>query len=117
MDTLPVKKFYRVCNAQTTQGLWYDEKGTHTGLIHNKFNFCFNKDLAMEFDPEIVGFLSVADSLQGLLKWFPEEDILKLQKHDYFLVQYLSTDYKFYERFQHYIINKDTSTLHNIIVL
>jgi len=28
------KKYYRVCNKETLQGLWYDYKGNFTGLPH-----------------------------------------------------------------------------------
>lgn len=59
-------KFYRVCHKETLQGLWYDYKGQFTGLIHNDFNFCANKDLEMDFDPEIVGWLSATDTLENL---------------------------------------------------
>lgn len=42
--------FYRVCNLETYQGLWYDYKGNFTGLIHNEFNFCANSELKMVWD-------------------------------------------------------------------
>lgn len=28
------KMFFRVCNPETEQGLWYDFKGNFTGFIH-----------------------------------------------------------------------------------
>ena len=60
------KIFYRIANKDTKQGLWYDSEGKFTGLIHNEFNFCMNRDLPMPFDPEIVGWLSATDSLEDL---------------------------------------------------
>jgi hypothetical protein len=41
------KTFYRVCNNDSLQGLWYNYDGTFTGLIHNEFNFCVNNELKM----------------------------------------------------------------------
>ena len=34
-----MKRFYRVCNTDTQQGLWYHFDGKFTGLIHDDFNF------------------------------------------------------------------------------
>jgi len=99
------------------QGLWYDFKGTHTGLIHNEFNFCLNKDLKMDFDPELKGYLSATDSLETLYNWFTKEDIINLQKHNYFIHVFESDDYKFYDRFQHLVINQSKSKLIDKIVL
>jgi len=111
------KRFYRVCNTDTKQGLWYDFKGNFTGLIHNKFNFCKNNTLEMKFDPEIVGYLSATDSLDTLYQWFTKEDIIELQNHNYFIHIYETDDYKFYERFQHLIINQNNSKLIDKIIL
>ena len=103
--------FYRVCNTDTQQGLWYCFKGLFTGLIHKKLNFCINSKLEMDFDNELIGWLSATDSLENLYQWFTKEDILKLQEHGWFIHVYESNDYKFYERFQHLIINQDKSKL------
>jgi len=111
------KKFYRVPNKKTEQGLWYDFKGNFTGLIHNEYNFCANKDLAMDFDEELVGFLSAAHDLETLFFWFPKQDILKLQEHGYSIHVYESSDYKFYERFQHFVISQQNSKLIKEIIL
>jgi hypothetical protein len=42
-----MKTFYRVNHEQTKQGLWYRFNGEFSGLIHNQFNFCQNKELKM----------------------------------------------------------------------
>lgn len=105
------KRFYRVCNEDSLRGLWYDFKGEFTGAIHDDFNFCANSSLKMDFDPEIVGWLSATDSLEDLYKWFTIEDISRLQNFGWYIHEFEAEDYKFYERFQHIIIKQDTSTL------
>jgi hypothetical protein len=47
-----MKKYYRVCNKETLQGLWYTINGS-TGFIHDKFSFCLNTELKMDFDVEL----------------------------------------------------------------
>lgn len=106
-----MKTFYRVCNLETKQGLWYNYDGIFTGLIHEAFNFCQNSTLAMDFDEELCGYMSVTDDYDDLFKWFSKEDILKLQEHGYFIHEYQSDDFRFYERFQHFVVNQETATL------
>ena len=112
-----MRKFYRVCNTDTEQGLWYTFNGEFTGLIHKDFNFCQNSTLEMLFDEEIVGWLSAAESLEDLYKWFSREDILELQKHGYCIHLYECEDYKFYEKFQHYVIKQGETNLLEKIIL
>jgi len=112
-----MKKFYRVCHRDTKQGLWYDQQGRFTGLIHGDFDFCQHKGLEMHFDPEIQGYLSATDSLQDLFKWFPIEDIDRLQEHGYFVHVYESSEFKFYNRFQHLVIKQDSAKFLELIVL
>jgi hypothetical protein len=108
-------KYYRVCHKDTHQGLWYDYKGGFTGLIHDKFNFCKNNQLRMDFDEEIVGWLSATDSLDTLFHWFTKEDIIALQEHGWFIHEFEASDVKFYERFQHVIIKQETSKVLSIL--
>ncbi len=103
------KIFYRIANHVTHQGLWYDCKGTFTGLIHNEFNFCQNTRLQMPFDKNIIGFLSATDSIDDLYNWFSVDDILRLEKYDYFITVYEATNYKFHNN--HWVICQDTSKL------
>ena len=110
-------KFYRVCNTNTQQGLWYNFQGEFTGLIHDKFKFCLNNELKMEYDPEIVGWLSATDSLETLYKWFTREDIKELQKRNWYIHVYEAEDVRFYERFQHQIIKQETSKFIEILRL
>jgi hypothetical protein len=63
----------------------------------------------MDFDEEIVGWLSAVETLDGLFHWFSEEDIAKLENHGWFIHEFEAEDVKFYERFQHTIIKQDTS--------
>ena len=101
--------FYRVCHENTLRGLWYDYNGNFTGIIHTEFNFCKNNEMKMDFDIELVGWLSATESLDDLFKWFPISDILKLQEEGWYLHKFIATDVKFYDRFQHMVINQETS--------
>lgn len=112
-----MKMFYRVCNTKTQQGLWYRFNGDFSGLIHNEFDFCKNSFLKMDFDLELVGWLSATDSLDTLFNWFSEEDIKRLQDHGWFIHVYETDSYKFYERFQHTIINQEKLRLVGKMVL
>lgn len=112
-----MKTFYRVSHDETQQGLWYNINGGFTGLIHNQMNFCKNNELLMDFDEEIVGYLSAVPTIDDLYKWFTREDIYKLQEHNFFIHTYESDDFKFYERFQHYVINQNNSKLTQKIIL
>ena len=111
------KTYFKVCHKDTLQGLWYAFNGKFTGLIHNEFSFCSNTELAMDFDPEIVGWLSATDSLETLWNWFTKEDISRLQEHGWFIHEFEAEDVKFYERFQHTIIKQDTSKPISVIGL
>lgn len=105
------KTFYRVCNPETEQGLWYNFDGSFSGLIHNEFDFCVNSQLKMDFDPELIGWLSATDSLEDLYKWFSISDIINLQNKGWFLHAYEVTECKFYDKFQHFVICQKTSRL------
>jgi hypothetical protein len=103
------RKYYRVCHKDSIQGLWYDYNGEFTGNIHGKLNFCKNSELRMDFDEEIVGWLSATDSIESLFLWFTKEDIKQLQEHGWFIHEFEAEHVKFYDRFQHFIIKQDTS--------
>jgi hypothetical protein len=117
MDILKNKEFYRVSHVKTQQGLWYDVNGGFTGLIHSQMNFCKHNQLAMDYDETIRGYLSATPSLETLFEWFPKNDIIRLQEHNFFIHVFESDDYKFYERFQHFVINQETSKLIKKIIL
>lgn len=104
-----MKTFYRIANNKTKQGLWYDQEGKFTGLIHDKFDFCTNSELPMPFNKNIIGWLSATDSLEDLYNWFSKEDIFKLQKHGYYITVYSAKDYTIHEN--HYLILQDTSVV------
>lgn len=102
-----MKRFYRVANREADEGLWYDKEGNFTGLIHNEYDFCKNSNLEMPFDKDVRGWLSTADSMDELFKWFPIEDIIRLQDYGYAVVVYEATDYRKYEN--HWLIDQKTS--------
>lgn len=106
-----MKKFYRVCHEDTKQGLWYSSDGKFTGLIHNEHSFLKNSSLEMPFDEELVGWLSAVESLEDLYFWFPAEDIKSLQNYGFYIYEYMTDEYKFYEKFQHLVIKQDTSII------
>lgn len=112
-----MRTFYRVCNQDTLQGLWYDFQGNFTGHIHDRFNFCLHRELKMDFDEELCGYLSATDNLDTLYNWFPKQDILQLQKHGYFIYEFETDDYKFYNRFQHWVISQRNSVVTKKIIL
>lgn len=109
------KTFYRVCKPDTEQGLWYNFDGTFSGLIHDKFTFCKNSKLAMDFDPELVGWLSATDNLEDLFHWFTPEDLINLQMYGWQIYAYEAENYRFYEKFQHWVIEQSTSKRGNWI--
>ena len=104
-----MKKYYRVADTRTNQGLWYGMNGKFTGLIHGKFSFCTNSSFEMPFDEGLVGWLSATDSLEELFEWFPKIDILKLQNFGYKICEYEATEVKEYKN--HLLINQQSSQL------
>lgn len=109
------KTFYRVANQETKQGLWYDQAGQFTGLIHNQLNFCKHSALQMPWDGEIRGWLSATETLEELYEWFPQADILKLQEHGYFIYEYTATDYR--RHTNHWLVGQESSIVGKKIIL
>jgi hypothetical protein len=105
------KLFYRISALQNAQSLWYDLNGNFTGDIHNRYSFCANSGLLMPHDPELTGYLSVANDLEHLKQWFSNADIKRLQLEGFAIHEYQATDYKFYQPFQHQVISQATSKL------
>lgn len=102
-----MKTFYRVCNNESQEGLWYKKNGEFSGLIHNKFDFCTNTKLPMPYDPNIIGWLSTTDKLETLFLWFTKDDIKKLEEFGYGIAVYEARDYKIYNN--HWVINQESS--------
>jgi len=109
-----MRLFYRV-GVDTAEGLWYTPEGEYTGKIHDEFSWLKASELKMPYDKEVVGYLSVADSIEDLYKWFDKEEIIRLQKLGFKVYEYEATDWKFYEPYQHNLINQKTSKIKNII--
>jgi len=68
----------------------------------------------MDFDPELVGWLSAVESIEDLYAWFSKEDIDKLAEYGWFIAEYETEHFKFYERFSHYVICQERSKLKKI---
>lgn len=103
-----MKIFYRVENTKTKNGLWYDIYGRFTGIINkDKFKELQNNNLPMPYNSEIVNYLSVAESLDDLKRWFNDNDMEILKPYGYVISEYESDDYKVVEN--HYVINKFTA--------
>ncbi len=103
--------YFRVCNPQTEQGLWYNFDGSFSGLIHNRFSFCGSNSLKMDFDPELLGWLSATRSLKELYNWFSQDELKRLQNLGWFVHEYEAEKVKFYEKFQHFVICQETSRI------
>lgn len=106
--------FYRV-GVDTADGLWYTPEGVFTGKIHTEYNWLGASELEMPYDNEVKGYLSVADSIEHLFKWFTEEEIIRLQELGFSVYEYEATDWKFYEMYQHNLINQQTSVIKRTI--
>lgn len=103
------KKFYRV-GTLDGGGMWYHPDGTPHGLIHtDQFKNLQCHKLPMPFDPTIVGFLSVTESLDSLKNWFNDDDMKILSPLGYRILEYEATDY--HERDGHWIINQSSSKI------
>lgn len=112
---MQTKIFYRVANIETHDGLWYDQQGIFTGKIHKEFDFLGASQLLMPEDKELVGFISVADSLEHLGQWFTKSERERLRESNYHTYAFLAEDYKYYSPFSHNVINQQTSrVLHKI---
>lgn len=111
-----MKHFYRV-GTDSTEGLWYNKEGEYTGLIHKNFTWLSASSLMMPFEPELVGYLSVADSLEHLYQWFTRDEIIRLQQLGFNILEYVSDDYKFYDLYKHNVIHKDSLLFNKIILV
>lgn len=103
--------FYRVGQGTPDGGgMWYNELGG----FHGSMNMPKFKDLQchavqMPFDKDIVGYLSVAESLESLKNWFSDKDVEMLTPVGFKIEIWEATDYK--EHNGHWIINKETSKM------
>lgn len=89
------KLFYRVENPDTVDGLWYNKDGTYTGRIHTEeFSQLRLCELPMPYDEEILGWVSVTDSLETLKVWFNDEDMAILRPKGFKVTEYESDEYR-----------------------
>jgi hypothetical protein len=108
------KTFYRV-GTDSTEGLWYNKNGEFTGLIHDEFKWINASNLIMPFEQELVGYLSVADSLEHLYQWFSKEELIKLKEIGFKIFEYEAINYKFYDLYKHNVICEKTSKIINVL--
>ena len=111
--------WYRVGKPETQQGLWYTPSGEFSGLIHTEYNFCKASALQMPYDEELVGYISVTQTLAELFKWFSKEELLRLQDEGYCIFVYeCANEYtKYYEPYQHWVISQERSSIIGRIIL
>lgn len=111
-----MKKYYRI--GKDGVGLWYNKQGQFTGNIHkDEFKWLGASSLPMPFEEELVGYISVADSLPHLYKWFSLQEILKLQQDGFFVEVWESDSVKFHEMYNHNVIKESESKLVERITL
>lgn len=109
-----MKTFYRV-GTESNEGLWYNQDGTFSGIIHDEFKWVGASGLLMPFEQELVGYLSVADSIEHLYTWFSIEELVKLRETGFKIFEYEAIDYKFYDLYKHNVICQKTSKIVNIL--
>lgn len=105
--------FYRVGTLFGEQGLWYDQNGVFTGLIHAKFSYLKSSRLEMPFDENVVGYLSATHTLQELDEWFSDWCLSHLRAQGFAIMEYVATDYK--HNGMHWLISQQSSILTRII--
>lgn len=108
---METKKFYRVSTSDGG-GMWYHPNGEFHGAMNTKaFSMLQCHSVEMPFDKGIVGYLSAADSLENLKKWFSDEDMKVLIPLGFKVLIYEATDYRIHNN--HWIINQETSRILN----
>lgn len=112
MERLTIKEiapkiFYRV-GTQNGGGMWYNPDGSfHGSMNKEKFNMLQCHRVPMPFDKDIVGYLSVTDSLESLKNWFNDDDMKVLEPLGFKILAYQATDYRIHHN--HWIINQESS--------
>lgn len=112
MERLTIKEFapkifYRV-GTQNGCGMWYHPDGSFHGSMNSEaFNMLQCHSVTMPFDKDIVGYLSVADSLENLKNWFNEDDMKILEPLGFKILAYEATDYRLHQN--HWVINQESS--------
>jgi hypothetical protein len=69
----------------------------------------------MPFDDELVGWLSAVENIEDMWRWFTEEDVKELQKHGWHIHEYVVDNYRFYDKFRHWVICQKTSKINKRI--
>jgi hypothetical protein len=111
-----IKTFYRMSKIDCNSSFWYDFNGNFTNIIQSDaLSFLNAKNIPMPYNADVLGYLSGCDTLVNLYNWFTHEEMLRLQKMEYALYKYQSSDYRHVGT--HFIFNKENYLTKNIIVL
>ena len=103
------KLFYRVHHPREL-GLWYNDKGEFTHEIGKlELNVA---DLEMDKNEECDGnFLSCTHSLDSLFDWFSRKELFKLKDAGYDICIFKSDNFKFHEKYKHFLFQRKGSLL------
>lgn len=83
-------KLYRVGQGTTKRGLWYDDEGYETGIIHTLTNAAAAK---LPMDPHPIfrmdekKWVSATNSLENLRRWFSAADMIELAERGFELME------------------------------
>lgn len=105
------KIFYRLGTTDKS-GMWYDQNGNFHGAMNSPaFSMLKNHSLKMPYCSDTVGYLSAVETIDELLLWFPKEDLKILEPLGFKILKYEATDYKLNKKYNHWLINEDSSIL------
>lgn len=106
---MEAKLFYRV-GTLDNRGMWYDNKGVYHGAMNSpEFEKLSCHKVQMPYDESIVGYLSVAETLEELKHWFNDNDMALLAPLGFRILTFEATDYRRHDN--HWVINQETSIL------
>lgn len=103
------KIFFRVHHPKGL-GLWYNEQGEFTNEISKLELQCAGLEMNKNEECE-GGFLSCTDSMESLLGWFGREELLKLKDKGYDICVFKADEYKFHDKYKHFLFKQQGSLL------
>lgn len=103
------KLFFRVHHPDNL-GLWYNAQGEFIKEISKHAIGC--ADLEMDPNPDCAGgYLSCTESLDTLFDWFTKEEIQRLEEAGYRTCVFKSNDFKFHEKYKHFLFKQEGALL------
>ena len=63
----------------------------------------------MPFNPDVIGYFSCCDSIQGLFDYFSENGVLRLKNYGFRMCEYEAVDFKF--NTNHWLMKIDTTKI------